>query len=203
MHGCEDDEFDSTLLPLLFRASCLRFGSVPTKSRSELLRWHLSSKGTPRPYFLPESTSIVSALRFLLTESKFPWRHRTRSRSLCWYLQPIVDHSGLIFHRGEIYEFVFAESRIHFEARIDLRIIFPNFKTREESGHPTWAKDTTSSKWKLFKDSHLTLEYARSIDRMHRLKFDGTFSEFSKLPCLCPCLLRLLDSFAMKSRNRV
>lgn len=72
MHGCEDDEFDSRLLPLLFLASCLRFGNVPTRSRSEF-RWHLSSEDTPRPpYLLPESTSTVSALRFLLTESKLP-----------------------------------------------------------------------------------------------------------------------------------
>lgn len=87
MHGCEDDEFDSRLLPLLFLAFCLRFGNVPTRSRSEF-RWHLSSEDTPRPpYLLPESTSTVSALRFLLTESKLPWRVRTRSRSLCWYLK--------------------------------------------------------------------------------------------------------------------
>lgn len=99
MHGCEDDEFDSRLLPLLFLASCLRFGRVPTRSRSEF-RWHLSSEDTPRPpYRLPESTSTVSALRFLLTESKVPWRVRTRSRSLCWYLKSVRDRSQLIFHR--------------------------------------------------------------------------------------------------------
>lgn len=71
-HGCEDDEFEPRLLPLLFLASCLRFGSAPTRSRSEF-RWHLSSEDTPRPpYLLPESASTVSALRFLLTESKLP-----------------------------------------------------------------------------------------------------------------------------------
>jgi len=85
-HGCENDEFEPRLLQLLFLASCLRFGSVPTKSRSEF-RWHLSSKKTLRPYRLPESTSTVSALRFLFTASKLPWRQRTRSRSLCWYLE--------------------------------------------------------------------------------------------------------------------
>lgn len=91
-HGWDDEEFVSKLAPLFpppFLLSCFRFGSVPTRSSSEF-RWHLSSRDVPRVYLLAESPDNVSAFRFLLTESKLPWRHRTRSRSLCWYLQSII-----------------------------------------------------------------------------------------------------------------
>lgn len=82
--GCEDEELVSDAFSL-FLVSCFRLGSVPTRSRSEF-RWHLSSRDEPRLYLREESLDTVSVLRFLLTESKFPWRHLTRSRSLCWYL---------------------------------------------------------------------------------------------------------------------
>lgn len=162
MHGCEDDEFDSMLLPLLFLASCLRFGNVPTRSRSEF-RWHLSSEDTPRPpYLLPESTSTVSALRFLLTESKLPWRVRTRSRSLCWYLKSAPGSLAVNLSPGKD---PFARSRSPETRAISSRgstgKLFP--RTLKCGKFAVRAKDTSDSKLKL-RVWHENMR-DRSIDR--------------------------------------